>query len=169
MSSPSFPRNSLTIEDVGLRLELMRDKMLSVARKYTSSRTEAEDLVQDTILKALRFCAYYDPKHQFATWVFSIMRNTSRDQHRATKNQPMLPLEHFAPSNVDPEELAINRIFADQLVEIAEDCSKRDAPLIYDHMIGLSSTELAARYGISPTTIRTRLHRLREKVRARVK
>lgn len=75
------------------------------ALRLTGQHTDAEDLVQDTILKA--FQAYdrscFDGKAGMRAWVFQILTNTFRDRYRRNARSPEVQFpvpEHDPDSNV---------------------------------------------------------------------
>ena len=76
-----------------------------VALRLTGQHTDAEDLVQDTILKA--FQAYdrscFDGPAGMRRWIFRIMTNTFRDRYRRKARTPEVQfpvMEHDPDSNV---------------------------------------------------------------------
>jgi RNA polymerase sigma-70 factor (ECF subfamily) len=50
--------------------------LLAMARRLTRSQPEAEDLVQETLLKAVRSRKQYQPGTHLRAWLFKILRNT---------------------------------------------------------------------------------------------
>src|SRR5438309_10000172 len=68
--------------------------LYNVARWLTRDATEAEDLVQETFLKALRGFATFEQGSNFKAWIFRIMRNTylsSRSGLAATRTVALEP------------------------------------------------------------------------------
>jgi RNA polymerase sigma-70 factor (ECF subfamily) len=66
------PRSS-TFEDLSLPL---LPALYNVAHWLTRNPTDAEDLVQETLLKALRGFSGFEPGSNFKAWIFRILRNT---------------------------------------------------------------------------------------------
>lgn len=56
--------------------------MLAVATRLTRSRAEAEDLVQDTCLKAVRAWNQYEPGSNLRAWCLKILKNTFINRYR---------------------------------------------------------------------------------------
>ena len=52
------------------------------ARTFTSPTFEADDLVQETLLRALRSIEQFEPGTSLKSWLFTIMRNTFRTQYK---------------------------------------------------------------------------------------
>ena len=62
-----------TFEDLALPL---LPSLYNVAFWLSRNATDAEDLVQETFLKALRGFASFEPGSNFKAWIFRILRNT---------------------------------------------------------------------------------------------
>lgn len=58
-----------------------------LAFRYTANRACAEDITQDTFIKAFKAIPRYQAKAKFSTWLFRITSNTSIDYIRKTKRQ----------------------------------------------------------------------------------
>ena len=57
-------------------------RLQAFLRRRTRDRHEAEDLVQDTFLKAYRSLDRYDESWRFSTWLFTIASRTAVSHHR---------------------------------------------------------------------------------------
>jgi RNA polymerase sigma-70 factor (ECF subfamily) len=64
---------------------VFRDILTSYLFRLTTNRQDAEDLVQDTYLKAIRNLSGFAGNAGLKTWVFSIATNLPRDHHRTRK------------------------------------------------------------------------------------
>jgi RNA polymerase sigma-70 factor (ECF subfamily) len=64
---------AIRFEDLALPLA---SSLYNVAHWLTRDATEAEDLVQETFLKALRGFSSFEPGTNFKAWIFRILRNT---------------------------------------------------------------------------------------------
>lgn len=71
--------STLEFNDALLGLE---QYLRAFAMTYTRNEEEARDLTQETLLKALTYRHYYQPKTNFKAWVFTIMRNTFINNYR---------------------------------------------------------------------------------------
>jgi len=70
-----------------------RAHLLWVAQRITPQREEAEDIVQEALLKAFRNLAHFRGDAQMSTWLRAIVQNTARDWLRSQKGRVLLPLE----------------------------------------------------------------------------
>ena len=65
-----------------------RDQLFKTALRMTRSREDAEDLVQETYLKAYRHYRRFEEGTNFKAWLFRIMKNTFINGYRKKKLQP---------------------------------------------------------------------------------
>lgn len=65
------------------------DALYSTARRLTRSAAEAEDLVQDTYVKAFRHKSGFAPGTNLRAWLFSILHNTFLNDVRRRKGSPV--------------------------------------------------------------------------------
>jgi len=81
-----------------------QEKLLFYAMSLTSDRDNAQDLLQETFLKALTYSDKFKQNTNFKAWVYTIMRNTFINNYRrnmsdkitfgATNNEFHLKIEH---------------------------------------------------------------------------
>ncbi|MDZ7721591.1 MAG: sigma-70 family RNA polymerase sigma factor [candidate division KSB1 bacterium] len=64
------------------------DSLYSTALRYTHNTQEAEDLVQDTYLRAYRFFDKFEKGTNFKAWIFKILTNTFINRYRKKVRTP---------------------------------------------------------------------------------
>lgn len=79
-------------------VEKYQSRLFGLARQYTRSTVEVEDLVQDTFLKAYSKLETYRAESSFSTWLMRIAVNSSLDLRKRFSRSPVTSVE-------DPEEL----------------------------------------------------------------
>jgi len=84
-----------------LTLPLM-NRLYSTALRMTRDQLDAEDLVQNTYLKAYRFFHRFEPGTNFQAWIFRILTNNFNTEYRikkkdARKSGFRQDLYHFSP------------------------------------------------------------------------
>ncbi len=72
----------MTAIEFSLSLAKLRPTLKTFTHRFTSNREESQDLVQDTILKALTYRNKFKEETNLKGWLFTIMRNTYINQYR---------------------------------------------------------------------------------------
>jgi RNA polymerase sigma-70 factor (ECF subfamily) len=86
--------------------EQRRAQLLWYAQRITNNREEAEDIVQEALLKGFRNLPQFRGESQMSTWLTVIVRNTAVAWLRKQKGQVYLPLEYVR--NRDDEPLVLD-------------------------------------------------------------
>ena len=148
------------------------DPLYNFARWLVRNSNDAEDLVQETYLKALRSFASFQPDTNFRAWMFRILKNTflsSRSKLERRMTDAMVSEEDGPELAVDmetPETILMNHSNA-QLVQCAID----DLPVHYRETLLLceveemSYQEIAEILSIPIGTVMSRLSRARKALR----
>lgn len=141
------------------------------ARSLTRNPTEAEDLVQDTLLRAFRAIDRFDGRYPRA-WLLTILRNTHINRVRKKSpdllHDPDATFERSAEfaDHHDPEQALVDATF-DAVVATAlgnlSDDFRRVIELV--DLQGLPYQEAANRLDVPVGTIMSRLHRARKRIR----
>lgn len=147
--------------------------LLHVARTMTPSDPDAEDLVQDTLLRAYQGIERFDGAH-IRAWLFTIMRNAQMNRVRR-KRPDLLDDPEDAESMVQtdgapsPEEAAEARAFDEAVADALGQLPTRMAQVVeLVDIDGLACGEAVAALGIPVGTVMSRLHRARRKIRERL-
>jgi RNA polymerase sigma-70 factor, ECF subfamily len=155
-----------------LALQYM-DMLYSTALRMTRNTQEAEDLVQDTYLRAFRFFNKFEVGTNFKAWIFRILTNTFINKYRKKVRLPkQVELEKVSfliedkdalkePSDLnDVDDEMTEKIFDDQVNRALEKLSEdfREIILLAD-VEGLSYKEIADKVGIPIGTVMSRLFR----------
>lgn len=69
----------------------IRDNLERFSRKFTRDNDESQDLIQETILKALKNKSKFRDNTNFKAWMFTIMRNTFiNSYHKAARSRTFI-------------------------------------------------------------------------------
>jgi RNA polymerase sigma-70 factor, ECF subfamily len=146
--------------------------LLRVARRLTGDASDAEDLVQETLLRAYRAIERFDGRHPRA-WLLTIERNTWRTMNR--RRRPAIAdtaeeLERVAPDGAEgrtgPEERVLDGMLETELAGgLRRLSADHQAVIVLVDVDGLSYREAAEVLGIPTGTVMSRLHRGRAKLR----
>jgi RNA polymerase sigma-70 factor (ECF subfamily) len=132
------------------------------ARALTRDVEIADDLVQDTLVRALRSEHLFQGE-EVRSWLYTIMTNLNRNRRRALARRPVLmPIEDDNIAGT-PESPAGARDIERALASLGED--QRSALLLVT-LEGLSYRETAEIQGVAIGTVMSRLARARAHVKA---
>lgn len=158
-------------DDVFNRLVLPEvDVMWRVAMSLTRNRADAEDLVQESLLRAYRAIGTFDGRYPRA-WLLTILRNTERNRHRRRRPQllsdPEIAEERGPATEADAvEKRAEDREFDAAVTEALEHLPenfRRVVELV--DVDGLTYQEAADVLEVPLGTVMSRLHRARRRIR----
>jgi RNA polymerase sigma-70 factor, ECF subfamily len=124
----------------------------------------ADDLVQETLLRALAHIDSFQPGTNMSAWLFTILRNLFRSEYRKRRREVEDPEGNYAESlKSQPEQTSRVefREFREALAKLPED--QREA-LILVGASGFSYDEAAAICGCAVGTIKSRVNRARNRL-----
>jgi RNA polymerase sigma-70 factor (ECF subfamily) len=148
------------------------ERLYNFAHWLTQDRQEAEDLVQETYIKALKGFSSFQPGTNFRAWIYQILRNTfltSRTGLKANANVQLGPEsdhENFPSVKETPESILLQRSDR-QLVQ--EALGRLPVPyrevLLLCEFEEMSYQEISTALGIPMGTVMSRLSRARRALR----
>jgi RNA polymerase sigma-70 factor, ECF subfamily len=151
------------------------DALMRTARRMTKSDSDAEDLVQETMLKSYRFFDKFEEGTNCKAWLFKIMTNIFINNYRSKAKAPQaLAFDDVddgflfgqlarTRAVTDPENEFFSKIFDDD-VRTAISTLPEDFRLvvILSFLEGFSYQEIADITGLQIGTVKSRLHRGRK-------
>jgi RNA polymerase sigma-70 factor (ECF subfamily) len=160
-----------------------RDRIFSIAVGLLRNHADAEEITQDALVRAYRGLARFRGDSSLATWMHRITVNLARNRYWyffRRRRQDSLSLEHaiggedggslsdvIATEDPDPAQLTVRDEFAEH---ISAAMARLDAPqreiLSLRNLRGLSYDEISAELGINVGTVKSRIARARENLRA---
>jgi RNA polymerase sigma-70 factor (ECF subfamily) len=156
------------------------DTLYNLARYLTGNQTDAEDLVQETLARALKSATQFTPGTNLKAWLFRILRNTFLSSYRRQRHNPTvggLDTVDPAAQGAAPEEWLRDDIELDRLrklvgeeIEQALMTLPEDArTVVLLDLEGLTEVEVAQVVGCAVGTVKSRLARARAALRLRLK
>ncbi len=156
------------------------DSLYRTALRMTSNRQEAEDLVQETMLKAFRFAHTYQPGTNLRAWLFRILNTSAINRYRKQAAHPTpSPLpdgEEFylynqirdlsgQELNMGAEEEVLSKYLDEDVFKALNDLPPnfRMAVILAD-IEGLSYKEIAEALQIPIGTVMSRISRARRQL-----
>jgi RNA polymerase sigma-70 factor (ECF subfamily) len=149
-------------------VERYKDAVQNLAYRMLSNAAEAEDVTQETFVRAYTQLATYKPAHKFSTWLLSIASHLAIDQLRRRRFLA-LPLEDvpFLDWIVDvgtgPEQSALEGEQQDEVQTYLQRLpGKYRAVIVLRYWYDFSYEEIARTLNLTPALVKARLHRARE-------
>jgi RNA polymerase sigma-70 factor (ECF subfamily) len=150
-----------------------RDQLFKTALRLARNAEDAEDLLQETYLKAYRHYASFQPGTNLKAWLFKILKNTFINEYRRRKQVPaqvdFAEFEETFESAINSSEVAANRTTEDELADAGGDSEVRQAlgslPHNYKVVVlladieGHAYKEIAEILAIPVGTVMSRLYR----------
>jgi RNA polymerase sigma-70 factor (ECF subfamily) len=171
----TLPEDLRGFEDVAL--PLIPD-VSRFAFSLTRDPDEADDLVQDTYLRAYRAWHTFTPGTNARSWLFTICKNTFRRRFRREKARP--DVEHEAVGDDDALPIVMSHVEADRLglgdlfdrldVQPALEQGLAELPELFREVValvdleGFSYHEAAQILDVPVGTVRSRLFRARRRL-----
>ncbi len=163
-------------------LELLQGTVFSFSMKVCGQREDAEDTMQEVLVKALPYLPKFESPRALLVWLYKVAKNRCLMSRRKSKFAPRqdLSFDELMPDRqelallakegpVNPESLAIRSQQAKRLREVIQELPPQyRIVLVLRDMEGLTDEEVGDITGLRPGNVRVRLHRARLFVRQRL-
>ncbi len=155
-------------KDLNLQLNEYRSVLKNLAYKFTNDPEDIQDLVQETLLRALKYIDQFFHNPRVVPWLFVIMKNIyinhyrhrkqkyRYENHKANEYQDLGCHEPFTENTVE-KSLALEDV-KQALTQLPKEHKE-----MFDHYInGYKYKELSDLYGIPEGTIKSRIFLIRK-------
>lgn len=159
------------------------DSLYGAALRMTRNPADAEDLVQDTMLRAYRAFDRFEPGTNLKAWLFRIMTNayinTYRKKQREPRKVPADEIEEFdlyqelrnrsEEYEVTPETIVLDSLVDSDIIEAIDDLPEQfRLAVVLSDVEGFSYAEMAEIMDVPMGTVMSRLHRGRKALQKRL-
>ncbi len=153
------------------------DTLFNVALRLTGNKSDAEDLVQDTVLKAYRAWDKYEPGTNCRAWLVTIMRNTFINKFRRESRRPgTVQYDSVEDTSVfeavqdrDPEGSFFRFIVDAEVKQAIQELPEEfRIPVVLSDIEGMSYAEIATILELPVGTVKSRLFRGRRRLQQRL-
>lgn len=150
-------------DDVAL-MRQVHDEHADVLWRYSlrlvsGDRVRAEDVVQETLLRAWRHRTVLEsPPAAIRAWLFTVARNIVIDEwrsHRAHKETPFAEVPEHVSEDDESDQLLLSWVVAEALTRLSTD---HRAVLLECYYRGRPVAEAARRLGVPEGTVKSRTH-----------
>jgi len=138
----------------------------TVARSIVGNQDLADDVVQQTFVKAWRAASTFDANRDLAPWLYSIARRTAIDMIRYERRPTRGG--HVGETDVGIDTISFERTW--EIFEVRraiDDLPEAERVVVaLSHLEGLTHAEIAERLQIAPGTVKSRSHRAHRRLAA---
>ena len=163
---------------IPILVEALGGRIYALGMRFCGDRGQAEDLVQETFMKAFHNWGQFQGRSKASTWLHTIASRVCQRMHRKRAGEPdhmesieeMLPLSEAQMAVLPSEEGPL----AQQIRRESRECVEAAIaglpqgfrqPFVLKEIAGFSLEEIATILGIKPETAKTRVHRARLRIR----
>lgn len=141
--------------------------VLKIARAYTNSPEDCQDLVQEILLQVWRSLPKFRSEASVPTWCYRVALNTAltwrrNERRRATGRAPRIDVESLSFAGPDSSMQAADRDLVERLYAAIRTLPETDAALVLLSLDGLSYQQMADVLGMSESNVGVKLHRARQ-------
>jgi RNA polymerase sigma-70 factor (ECF subfamily) len=141
--------------------------VVKVARAYTLTAEESEDLAQEILLQVWRSLPQFEGRAGAHTWIYRVALNTAlgwhrKERRRRERQQPLIAVEDLPEAGMDDAARLQRRELVARLHAAIQQLPKADTALVLLYLDDLSYREMAEVLGISETNVGVKLNRARK-------
>jgi RNA polymerase sigma-70 factor (ECF subfamily) len=141
--------------------------ILKVARAYTRTTDNCQDLVQEILLQVWRSLPRFQGRSSASTWIYRVALNTAlgwhrKEQRRRRRQEPILAVDDLPAAGQDSARQAAEREVVERLYAAIRLLPGTDAALVLLYLDDLSYRQIADVLGISETNVGVKLNRARK-------
>ncbi|WP_100804304.1 RNA polymerase sigma factor [Ulvibacter sp. MAR_2010_11] len=154
----------------GTLVERYQDFVFTIALRIVKHREEAEEIAQDTFIKAFESLASFRGESKFSSWLYSIAYRKALDCIRKNKKHRASEfLDEIGEHNFETIENALSYLEEKERKEVIQNCilqlAEDDAAIItFYYFEDQSVKEIAEITGLSEDNIKIKLYRSRKKL-----
>ena len=141
--------------------------VLKVARAYTLTTEDCQDLAQEILLQVWRSLPQFQGRASASTWFYRVALNTAlgwhrKEHRRQARQQPILEVEDLPVAGLDSAQQAVQREAVERLYAAIRQLPKTDAALVLLYLDDLSYRQMAEVLGISESNVGVKLNRAKK-------
>ena len=157
-------------------VENYQKKIYHLARRIVMNHEDADEVVQETFIKAYINISKFSEEHKFYTWLYRIAVNTSlslikKRRYRGLSLEALTENEHFQPTSGDDTHQSSQD---SEIKNLVKEALKKLSPQLRTVFMlrtweEMSYKEIAQTLKISEGTVMSRLNRARNKLKKLLK
>ena len=152
-------------------LETHSASVIKVARAYTLSSEECQDLAQEILLQAWSSLPTFKGNSSPATWFYRVALHTAMNWHRKDRRrrihqQPLVDVQTVQADEVDSSEQIEQRETVEQLYKAIHQLPQTEVALVLLYLDDMTYREMAGVLGISESNVGVKLNRAKKALNA---
>jgi RNA polymerase sigma-70 factor (ECF subfamily) len=141
--------------------------VLKVARAYTLTAEDCQDLAQEILLQVWRSLPQFQGRASASTWIYRVALNIAlgwrrKEHRRRTRQQSILAVEDLSVAGLDSGQQIVRREAVQRLYAAIRQLPKTDAALVLLYLDDLTYRQMAEVLGISEGNVGVKLNRARK-------
>lgn len=141
--------------------------ILKVARAYTLTAEDCQDLVQEILLQVWRSLPQFQGRASASTWLYRVALNTAlgwhrKEHRRQVRQRPILEVEDLPIDGPDGAQQAGRREVVERLYAAIRRLPRAEAALVLLYLDDLSYRQIADVLGISESNVGVKLNRAKK-------
>ncbi len=141
--------------------------VLKVARAYTFTSEDCQDLAQEILLQVWRSMPRFQGRASASTWSYRVALNTAlgwrrKEHRRRARQRPVLEVEDLPVAGLDSAQQMVERETVERLYAAIRRLPKTDAALVLLYLDDLSYQQIAEVLGISESNVGVKLNRAKK-------
>jgi len=156
-------------------IERYKDMVFTLAIKMTKSREDAEEVSQDSFIKAYTYLPKFKGDSKFSTWLYKISYNTCLDSIKKNAYQRNnVEIDEITENQIGSIETVLDGIEKEERAAVINNCLEHlqedeKAILVFFYFKELSLKEIVEITSMRETNVKVKLHRARKKLLSVVK
>lgn len=131
---------------------------MSITLRYTESRGEAAEILNDAFMKVFKNIKQYDTNRPFKPWLRQIILNTAINHYHKTKEYRQVDEIDFTENSLPKDEEIISGISYDEIIEMVQELSPAYRTVFNLYVIeGFKHREIADMLDIAVGTSKSNL------------
>ena len=138
-----------------------------MARAYTLTTEDCQDLAQEILLQVWRSLPQFQNRASASTWFYRVALNTAlgwhrKERRRRARQQPVFEVEDLSVAGLDSAQQIVQREAVERLYAAIRQLPKTDAALVLLYLEDLSYRQMADVLGISESNVGVKLNRAKK-------
>jgi len=144
--------------------------VFTLAFKMVCNEADAEDITQETFIKAWQNIARYKRQYKFSTWIYKIAVNACYDKLRSRHNIENVSLSGYnAASEINQEESLLNEELKELILKFTSELSpKQKLIFILSEIEELKIEEIIQITGMTSSKIKSNLYLARKYIKSKL-